>query len=297
MWEDPGPDTRRRLSVTEAADALGITVDAVRSRVKRGTIAHVRVGARVYVLLGDDESRPGRDQHTDQRTDQGTTTPEDRSAELIATLREQLQAERQAHAEARRIIAGLVERIPALEAPSETSGSYETFEQEQGQPRSEVVERENRVEGHKLAAEAAKALVIVGSGLLVGMAAVVGVMPDTSVSSPLLYAAYALILISILCGIVWMRDIVRVTMSSDGDALGEIGYVAVTSFMLGIFTFVLYVLWNDASRDTGNIMSPDTPREQALWLLGLFGLFGVVALVGFIFRWWRSRRRSGISDS
>jgi hypothetical protein len=31
------------------------------------------------------------------------------------TLREQLEAERQTHAEARRIIAGLVERIPALE--------------------------------------------------------------------------------------------------------------------------------------------------------------------------------------
>jgi hypothetical protein len=99
--------------VAEAADALGITVDAVRSRVKRGTMDHVRVGGRVYMLLGDDESRPGRDQVTDRGGDQGATTPEDRTTELIATLREQLQAERQAHAEARRIIAGLVERIPA----------------------------------------------------------------------------------------------------------------------------------------------------------------------------------------
>jgi flagellar motility protein MotE (MotC chaperone) len=109
---------------------LGITVDAVRSRVKRGTIDHVRVGGRVYVLLGDDESRPGRDQHTDQGGDQRTTAPEDRTAELIATLREQLQAERQAHAEARRIIAGLVERIPAIEAPSEARESPETVEEE-----------------------------------------------------------------------------------------------------------------------------------------------------------------------
>jgi hypothetical protein len=102
---------------------LGITVDAVRSRVKRGTIDHERKGGRVYVLLGDDESRPGRDQYTDQGVDQGTTAPEDRTAELIATLREQLQAERQAHAEARRIIAGLVERIPAIEAPADAPGS------------------------------------------------------------------------------------------------------------------------------------------------------------------------------
>jgi flagellar motility protein MotE (MotC chaperone) len=130
MWEDPGQDTRRRLSVAEAADALEVTVDAIRSRVKRGTIAHERKGGRVYVLLGDDVSRPGHDQHTDQVIDQGARESEDRTAELIATLREQLQAERQAHAEARRIIAGLVERIPAIEAPQEASEASETVEEE-----------------------------------------------------------------------------------------------------------------------------------------------------------------------
>jgi hypothetical protein len=123
--------------VTEAADALGVTVDAVRSRIKRDTIDHVRAGGRVYVLLGGDEARPGHDQDTDQGGDQGTTAPEDRTAELIATLREQLQAERQAHAEARRIIAGLVERIPAIEAPAETPEASETVEEgpERAEPR------------------------------------------------------------------------------------------------------------------------------------------------------------------
>jgi hypothetical protein len=116
--------------VAEAADALGITVDAVRSRVKRGTIDHERKGGRVYVLLGTDESRPGHDQYTDQVTDKGARESEDRTAELIATLREQLQAERQAHAEARRIIAGLVERIPAIEAPQEASEASGTVEEE-----------------------------------------------------------------------------------------------------------------------------------------------------------------------
>jgi hypothetical protein len=109
---------------------LGITVDAVRSRVKRGTITHERKGGRVYVLLGADESRPGHDQGTDQVGGQGTTAAEDRTDELIATLREQLQAERQAHAEARRIIAGLVERIPAIEAPPEERESPQTIEGE-----------------------------------------------------------------------------------------------------------------------------------------------------------------------
>ena len=50
--------------------------------------------------------------------------PRDES-ELVAVLREQLAAERQAHAEARRIIAGLVERIPAIEAPSDERESPE----------------------------------------------------------------------------------------------------------------------------------------------------------------------------
>jgi hypothetical protein len=49
----------------------------------------------------------------------------------IAYLREQLEAERQAHAEARRIIAGLVERMPPqLETPQEAADASETVEDE-----------------------------------------------------------------------------------------------------------------------------------------------------------------------
>jgi flagellar motility protein MotE (MotC chaperone) len=134
--------------VAEAADALGITVDAVRSRIKRGTIEHERKGGRVYVLLGAGGPRLGHDQDTDQGGDQGTTAPEDRTAELIATLQEQLQAERQAHAEARRIIAGLVERIPAIEAPQEAQESPETVEEEpeRAEPRPVTAESQQSVQ-------------------------------------------------------------------------------------------------------------------------------------------------------
>jgi len=41
----------RKLSVSEAAAALGISAEAVRSRVKRGTLQSVKEGASVYVLL------------------------------------------------------------------------------------------------------------------------------------------------------------------------------------------------------------------------------------------------------
>jgi hypothetical protein len=81
-----------------------------------------REAGRVYILLAGPASR-------DESTDE---------SQLVAVLREQLAAERQAHAEARRIIAGLVERIPAIEAPSDAPGSPEPGEEQQGrgQPHS-----------------------------------------------------------------------------------------------------------------------------------------------------------------
>jgi hypothetical protein len=102
----------RRFTIRQAADELGTSVVAVLGRVKRGSLAYEREGGRLYVLL-DDESQPGRDPSIDQ------------PAELIATLREQLEAEREANRENRRIIAALNARIRELEAPSEAKGKPE----------------------------------------------------------------------------------------------------------------------------------------------------------------------------
>jgi hypothetical protein len=50
----------------------------------------------------------------------------DHTEELIRTLREQLEAERQAHAEARRLLMAALERIPPqLEAPSDAPETIE----------------------------------------------------------------------------------------------------------------------------------------------------------------------------
>jgi len=96
--------------VPQAAATLGITESAVRGRLKRGTLRSYREAGKVYVIL--DALKPGASSSA------GRGPPTDQS-ELVAVLREQLAAERQAHAEARRIIAGLVERIPpAIEAPA-----------------------------------------------------------------------------------------------------------------------------------------------------------------------------------
>jgi hypothetical protein len=111
-----------------------VTVEAIRGRIKRGTLEHKRHSGTVYVLLDADQStnrtRPDTDQTADRLRSDGAALISAKD-ETIANLRDQLEAERQAHAEARRIIAGLVERIPAIEAPQEVPESPEAGEEQQ----------------------------------------------------------------------------------------------------------------------------------------------------------------------
>jgi predicted ArsR family transcriptional regulator len=108
-----------RVTQREAAERLGVTVEAIRKRVARGTLRSDKgEDGRRYVYLDTDPDAGGT------RNEPGTLTSELR--DRLRYVEQQLEAERQAHAEARRIIAGLVERIPALEPPSEPRESPET---------------------------------------------------------------------------------------------------------------------------------------------------------------------------
>ena len=110
-------------------------------RVKRGILPSTREGGRLYVLLNIDPA-PEPDRPHD-----GT---HDRTSELIDTLREQLHAERQAHAEARRLLAAALEKIPAIEAPSEARESSQTVEEEPeraAEPHSATIESQESVQG------------------------------------------------------------------------------------------------------------------------------------------------------
>jgi hypothetical protein len=82
-----GPD-RKRVTVAEASEILGITAEAVRTRIKRGKLESIKdppaPGGTVYVLLQADQTRPDIDptlKGQDQTTDQ---------TELVETLREQV---------------------------------------------------------------------------------------------------------------------------------------------------------------------------------------------------------------
>jgi hypothetical protein len=123
---------QRRLTVHDAARRLDISEDAVRMRVKRGTLTANKQGGRLYVLLDDDP----------------TTDQTDRTDELIAELRnrvhsleDQLGQERDANRENRRIIAALTQRIPEIEAPAASSAPTDA-----PGPPTEATEQPGRVE-------------------------------------------------------------------------------------------------------------------------------------------------------
>lgn len=109
----------RRTTVREAAELLGISAEAVRGRIRRGTLPVEREGGAVYVLI-----------HQDRTTaDQQRTTadqPNDRTDVLIAELQDRVRSLEEANRENRRIIAALTSRMPAIEAPPDERGSPET---------------------------------------------------------------------------------------------------------------------------------------------------------------------------
>jgi hypothetical protein len=134
----PGRDQERRLTMAEAAEVLGTTKDAVRMRVRRGSLrSELGEDGKRYVYVDSD-----RDAVRPEGEGEGFANPLiEAKDETIEVLREQLRAEREAHAEARRIIAALTQRIPELEAPaspeasrSPQEGSEEPAEEHRSDP-------------------------------------------------------------------------------------------------------------------------------------------------------------------
>jgi hypothetical protein len=127
-----GHATRRsfanRHSIPEAAKALGLTEEAVRQRVKRGTLDSIKVGGSLFVLLDADTSTDREQPVKEARKGSGDTSSDlsDDTSRLVETLedqvshlRRQLEQANERDRENRRIIAGLVQRVPELESSSE----------------------------------------------------------------------------------------------------------------------------------------------------------------------------------
>jgi hypothetical protein len=131
--------TRRRYTVNEAAEILGLTVEAIRGRIKRDKIEHERTEeGNVYVLLPPLDT-PG--QSTSQQPVNDMSVDQ---SELVKSLQEQinylrqlLDQEREARTEERRrhdtVLAQLSQAnaeqartIRAIEPAPETPESSET---------------------------------------------------------------------------------------------------------------------------------------------------------------------------
>jgi hypothetical protein len=111
-------------TVQDAAEILDITVDAVRGRIRRGTLDSKKVDGQVYVRLDP----TSHERHTDQATTNPTDSRQltDDQAQLVESLRERISASEDQIEWLRReverkdtIIMQMAQRIPELEAAQE----------------------------------------------------------------------------------------------------------------------------------------------------------------------------------
>ena len=125
-------------TVHEAANALGVSVDAIRKRIQRGTIPHERhEDGRVYVLLDKAsamQEESGTTASTVRDADQDESPVRYGTEEFVESLQDQITFLRRELERKDAILLRMAERIPELDAsqvPSEplegpNTGSVDT---------------------------------------------------------------------------------------------------------------------------------------------------------------------------
>jgi hypothetical protein len=108
--------SERRVHLSEAAEIMGVSKDAVRMRVKRGTLRSEKgEDGRVYVWVNVTPHADPNGVHPQGEVDS--------HRELIEELRDRVRSLEDSNRENRRIIAALTQRIPEIEAPAPSSAS------------------------------------------------------------------------------------------------------------------------------------------------------------------------------
>jgi hypothetical protein len=147
-----------RYSIRDAAKLLDLTEEAVRQRVKRGTLDSVKVGGSLFVLLDTDTSS---DRSNDLKqpltyemgdTSRGSSNDTSRLVrnleDEVANLRRQLDQANERDQENRRILAALTTRIPELpptqeqDNPLDESGSPMSPSEGEGSGTAVSIEQE-----------------------------------------------------------------------------------------------------------------------------------------------------------
>ena len=121
MTQDRPQDSLDRVTVAEAAGRLGLTQDAVRKRVTRGTIRHDKdQDGRIYVYVSPSD--------TSSKTGQDTVQDEPERDRYIASLEDQISFLRRELERKDAILLRMAERIPELEPAREPQNKAESAE-------------------------------------------------------------------------------------------------------------------------------------------------------------------------
>lgn len=126
--------TRQRLDVRAAASELGISVEAVRKRIERGSLDSEKgEDGRVYVYLDIDQTEPDVEGFV-------TAPLVEELRDRVRSLERMLEAEREARTEERRrhdtLMARLMDRIPELEPGAPPADRPEPPGEPQDAPRT-----------------------------------------------------------------------------------------------------------------------------------------------------------------
>ncbi len=139
------------MSLREASEILGVSVEAVRKRVKRDSLRSDKgPDGRVYVYLdaGGDAPHPEPEVESSEKVEMVGEL-----RDRVRSLERMLEQEQEARTEERRrhdtLMAQLMQRIPAIEASEapDEPGAPQTAEEEQGrgEPRSGAGEAQEGV--------------------------------------------------------------------------------------------------------------------------------------------------------
>jgi hypothetical protein len=134
--EQAHPNTAQtRVTVAEAAQLLGLSAEAVRSRVQRGTLKSTKEGNTVYVLLDEPaQTRPNADESNARTGTQTHPNGDQTATESVAfkVMQDQVAFLRAELERKDAILLTMAQRIPELEAAPEPRERPETASDQQG---------------------------------------------------------------------------------------------------------------------------------------------------------------------
>lgn len=134
--QDYTQDTLDRITVAQAAERLGVSKDAVRKRIARGTIRHDKdPGGRIFVYL-DAFERASKTVQDESREEPSKTVQDEDQDKYTRSLEDQIEFLRRELERKDTIIMSLTQRIPELEPSPETRDAPDTSTE--GKPGTET---------------------------------------------------------------------------------------------------------------------------------------------------------------